>query len=464
MVQLVVTTPLESGASIDFQDSLDGTTWQTAQLYPIPTVGGQESSPSVSSLTGPQPDGTYNYTLPVGGIQKFRLLTAGTWTTSVVVATITAGQGQYSVFNYSDNQANFLTTAYQGGTWTVAATQSGTWNVGVTGTVAVTQVTSPPTPWAVAPDGTVWTLTGTSANVNVSNTVTVTGTVSATQGTSPWVDNVTQWASTALGAPTAWGTAPTGNVIGTNAELFVGNNAVSGTNPVPISATTAANTSGNPIFVSSAITGTVTVVGNLTNNNAAPAANNIGSLDYIATASPETYTQGDQVLATTSLGGAVRVVPVDEENASSIGYYSADRGVTQTTLANATITPIISIRSNSASFIFRVRQAMGDGGGTLVQWMLVKNAQTLTGATWAATAPSGSNAQVDNAATAITIGTGVVVWSAYSGTVDALMDKLILAMAAGAPGDTYTVAAQKVGTGTSKVLAQIGWSEQSAAL
>lgn len=43
---------------------------------------------------------------------------------------------------------------------------------------------------------------------------------SVTQGTSPWVDNITQWATTTLGAPTAWGIAPSGNVIGVNANIL----------------------------------------------------------------------------------------------------------------------------------------------------------------------------------------------------------------------------------------------------
>jgi hypothetical protein len=50
------------------------------------------------------------------------------------------------------------------------------------------------------------------------------------QGTSPWVDNITQWDGVALGAPTAWGTAPSTsppvNVIGTNAALFASGTAL----------------------------------------------------------------------------------------------------------------------------------------------------------------------------------------------------------------------------------------------
>ena len=49
----------------------------------------------------------------------------------------------------------------------------------VSGTVTANQGGAP---WTVKPDGTVWTLTGTSANVDVTNTVTVSGTVTANQG------------------------------------------------------------------------------------------------------------------------------------------------------------------------------------------------------------------------------------------------------------------------------------------
>lgn len=55
----------------------------------------------------------------------------------------------------------------------------------------------------IKPDGTIWTLTGTSANVNVTNfpaTQPVSGTVTANQGGAPWSDNLTQVAGVALGA------------------------------------------------------------------------------------------------------------------------------------------------------------------------------------------------------------------------------------------------------------------------
>ena len=43
---------------------------------------------------------------------------------------------------------------------------------------------------------------------------------SVTQGTTPWVDNITQWNGAALAAATAWGVAPSGNVPGVNANIL----------------------------------------------------------------------------------------------------------------------------------------------------------------------------------------------------------------------------------------------------
>src|SRR6516162_2263862 len=50
-----------------------------------------------------------------------------------------------------------------------------------------------------------------------------------------------------------------------------------------------------------------TVAGNLTNNNAAPAANNLGVLPAIANASAPTWSEGKQVLLSVDTGGSLRV-------------------------------------------------------------------------------------------------------------------------------------------------------------
>jgi len=302
------------------------------------------------------------------------------------------------------------------------------------------------------------TQTGGSLNVDVTNTVTVTGTVAVTQSTTPWVDNITQWASTVLGAPTAWGTAPTGNVIGVNSELFAGNTALTST--------------GSSLNVNITNATPVSVSGNLTNNNAAPVADNVGVLPAIAVSGTfpavtiQATTAGFQELLTVSQGGSLITIPADEEYASHINYFADDSGFTTLiTLPNATLVPLISIQSNSAAINFLIREVQGYGDGSQIKYVLVKNPQTLTGAAFTATGiPTGSHIKRDTTATAVTIGTGTVVWSSMGASAPAHTDQLLLALAAGAPGDTYTLAAQKFGTGTAKAFGSIRWSEEAAAI
>src|SRR5271170_1920589 len=83
------------------------------------------------------------------------------------------------------------------------------------------------------------TATGSSVNANITNTVpvtltstTITGTVAVTQSTSPWVVNMSQWGGTTLGTPTAFGTTPGAVVVGAaNVSLFQGTAVISNTNP-----------------------------------------------------------------------------------------------------------------------------------------------------------------------------------------------------------------------------------------
>jgi hypothetical protein len=151
----------------------------------------------------------------------------------------------------------------QSGSWTVAATQSGTWSVAQSGTWSVSATQSGT--WTVqqgsAPWSFNWTaLAGTTlgapsnygtspgavavqgVNAYVTNTVPVSGTFwqttqpvsiaslpalatggntigAVTQASGPWTFNLTQIDGTSLGAPTAWGTTPSGNVIGTNSNI-----------------------------------------------------------------------------------------------------------------------------------------------------------------------------------------------------------------------------------------------------
>jgi hypothetical protein len=103
----------------------------------------------------------------------------------------------------------------------VNASQTGTWNIGT-----VTSIT---------------------------NTVTVSGTVTANQGGAPWSQNLTQVASTTLGTPQTFGTAPTGVVIGTSSDLYI-----AGTRARSNQTTTAAGVQDVNIVGSLGVTNSVT--------------------------------------------------------------------------------------------------------------------------------------------------------------------------------------------------------------
>jgi|SRR5665213_449309 len=119
--------------------------------------------------------------------------------------------------------------------------------------------------------GHVITDTGSVTNATLSaETTKVIGTVN--QGTSPWV--------TSLASTTITGNVTVVQPTGTNLHVVVD--------------------SGSSL--------TAAVTGTLTNNNAAPAATNIGVLPAVANAANPTWTEGDQVLLSEDLSGHLRVV------------------------------------------------------------------------------------------------------------------------------------------------------------
>ena len=635
MVNVALTAAITAG-NIIFEVSTDGTLFISASLYPVFPDG----NPPVATVTT-----AGNWQIPVGGVQKFRVRASGTFAGGPATVTLTAGQGQYSVVALSDNAANFLATVTQGTSpWVNNITQVGgsaitlgqktsansfpvviasdQSAVAISGTVTANAGTGT---FRVAPDGTIWTLTGTSANVDVTNTVTVTGTVAVTQSTSPWVvaGNLTHnnaaptgnnvgvlpalanaaaptftegdqvllstdlagnlrtsttisgtitvtgnktnnnaapngtnvgvlgalaetaystvtyttgnlvlpvtdlhgamntdlqaWHGTELGAATNFGTTPGAVIVGqVNASIFQGTAAISvsntlfeqisdgtnamgtmanfGTSPGAVKAlntnssiyagTTALTATGSSLNVdvtnTVTVTGTVAVTqstspwvvaGNLTDNNAAPTTNNVGVLPALIEAGTfpavtlPAVNAGDQALVSVTQGRSLRIINSIDDNQANVAYYSVDSGITQKSLANATITPLFSIQSNSAAFKFTVTTVQGFTDGTLNWFALVKNPQTLTGAAFTTTGiPTGSHIKIDTTATAITIGTGTIVWSGYSSSAALINDKLMMALAAGAPGDTYTLVAEKFGTGTAKVTGVIGWRELAASI
>src|SRR5271170_5192542 len=181
-------------------------------------------------------------------------------------------------------------------------------------------------------------------NAFITNTVpvtltstTITGTVAVTQSTSPWVVsltsttvtntvsvNETQINGVALGSPSNYGTSP-GAVSVQGVNAFV-------TNTVPVTLT------------STTITGTVAVTqstspwvvaGGLTHNNAVPAANNIGALVGVASAAAPTYTTGDQVLLSTDLAGNLRTLSTAGALADLVGAAGTLNAANTTATINA---------------------------------------------------------------------------------------------------------------------------------
>lgn len=138
-------------------------------------------------------------------------------------------------------------------TGTVGATQSGTWTVqqgsapwSVVGTLthnnaapttnnvgALVAVASTAAPTYNAGDQ---VLLSTDLSGNLRVNAAFSGTLS---------NNITEWNTVALGSPTAWGSAPSGNVIGVNAELFAGSTALVADGSGFLKVNVAAGSSGN---------------------------------------------------------------------------------------------------------------------------------------------------------------------------------------------------------------------------
>jgi hypothetical protein len=148
--------------------------------------------------------------------------------------------------------------------------------------------------------------------VSIAGSVAVTGTITANQGTSPWVVSLTS--TTITGSVAVTGTffqatqpvSIAGSVVVSNAGTFAVQATLSAETTKIIGTV---NQGTSPWVISGAVTtsGTATVVGTKTNNNAAPDGNNVGVLPAIANAASPAYTEGDQVLLSTDLTGALRV-------------------------------------------------------------------------------------------------------------------------------------------------------------
>jgi len=182
--------------------------------------------------------------------------------------------------------------------------------VSVAANVGVTQQTTP------------WTIQGDSASgaAKAGNPIQIGGVFNTTQPTVTTGQTV-EAQITARGAQIVATGVDTFNAT-INAALPAGTNVIghiitdsgSVTNATLSAETTkvigTVNQGTSPWVVSGAVTtsGTATVIGTLTNNNAAPAATHVGALTALANAARPTWTEGDQVLLSSDLAGGLRVV------------------------------------------------------------------------------------------------------------------------------------------------------------
>jgi hypothetical protein len=246
--------------------------------------------------------------------------------------------------------------------------------------------------------------------------VSIAGTVAVTQSTSPWVisgtvtttppanasTNITEWDSTALGVPTAYGTAPTtGNYIGVNA--FITNTPAVTLASTTITGTVAVTQSTSPW----AISGTVTT---------APPANastNITEWDSVALGSPSAYGTSP---------GAVEV----------IGVNAFITNTPAVTLASTTITGTVAVTQSTSPWIVA-------GGGTAgAPGTAALTVQGISGGT-AVPVSIAATIQVNNNVQTVS-GTAVVAASAgvqkvgISGATGATLDAVNTAATAPANG------------------------------
>jgi hypothetical protein len=245
IVQLDQSSGTFSAGAVTFQGTYDGTNWITIPVAQLlnPTTFAQ--------LTNPYTFVTSTNTAFLVVMQGFQQIRLNLSTAITGTGTVTPN---WTVLPYiistPSATSSSVNVASWGGTAVTAATAYGTAPSGNVGAVNA-YITNTP---AVTGSG--------EFNVNVNQ---VNG--AALSGTNPLFTNLSDGTNVlTANAITTWGTAATGKVLGVNAELFVGNNAVSATNPVPVSATAAANTATNPIFLritdgTTAITAAVSAYG-----------------------------------------------------------------------------------------------------------------------------------------------------------------------------------------------------------
>lgn len=179
-----------------------------------------------------------------------------------------------------------LVSGNSGGTSTSLSisTTGGGVKVDPSGYTSPVSATSLPLPTGAATEVTL----GTRALESGGNLATLAGTVTASRAA---VNLISGQAGIAGGTGTDGATVPRVS-LATNVPLPAGSNVIGHT----------INDTGSTTVV----TGTTTIAGTLTNNNAVPGAVNVGVLPQLANAAVPTWTEGDLVLQSTTLKGYTR--------------------------------------------------------------------------------------------------------------------------------------------------------------
>lgn len=202
-----------------------------------------------------------------------------------------------------------------------------------------------------------------------------------TSGSVASTDNVTQWASTVLGAPTAYGTPPSGNVIGVNAYVttlpavtIAAAQTIAVTNAGTFAVQAALNAETTKVI------GTVRVVGNIGGvvdavQGATPPANAVQISAIAATALPTAATATDTVVPMADKYGRGVVLPqgprdiigtASVQNTGASGTLIGQIGSTYTDICNLVLTnetaapTVVSISDGTTTYKFALA---ANGGG-----------------------------------------------------------------------------------------------------
>jgi len=236
-----------------------------------------------------------------------------------------------------------------------------------------------PTAYGTAPSGNVIGvnayITNTPAVTLTSTTITGTVTVVQPTGANLNVDvsnfpalsnvNVTEWNSIALGSPTAYGTAPSGNVIGVNADVTNVVAISAASLPLPTGASTSAlQTAGNASLTTIATNTTPLAQGSTT----AGESGNL-SMGAVTTAAP-TYSTGTTNPLSLDTSGNLRVVGTFGTAPSTLTYFTDAAVATGATVTHSVAGPVsLSHVHASGSGEIKMNVAIGITGSEVDKWV-----------------------------------------------------------------------------------------------